>query len=84
MKNKIVYTNDISHSNVSDSIDNAYDDIPDSINVDWNKPKRNPFVDKLEKNVYELSPDVAKYFKNSGQLNQFLRNQIKEFQKIVR
>ena len=45
--------------------------------------KPNPYITNKDTVQIELSADVAKYFKTSKEVNQFLRNQIKVFQKVM-
>ena len=79
MKTKIKYINGSKVTIIQEPSTDLNDDIPDEINVDWNNPKPNPYIDKLNKVTYELSPDIAQYFKNSKQLNEYLRHNLKQF-----
>ena len=55
------------------------DDIPEDLQLDWNKAKPNPYAKRLHEQrmlLIQLDPDVAKYFKSSKQVNDYLRKQL--------
>jgi hypothetical protein len=81
MKNEIKYIDDNKITVIDEPDDNLNDDLPDEI--DFSKLKRiaNPLKNKSLK--FSLEPDIAQHFKNSKQLNQFLRLQIKSLEKII-
>jgi hypothetical protein len=72
--NKINIMND-PNQNPDDELRNEYD--LNSMNL-----KPNPYI-KKNKVIIELTPEVAEYFKTSKQVNDYLRNQIKQFQKVI-
>ena len=58
------------------------DELRDEYDLDELELKQNPYL-KKNKFLVELSPDVAKYFRNSKQVNDFLRNQIEQFRRVI-
>ncbi len=79
MENKIQYIN--GHKiNILDSASDLNDELPNEI--DFSNLER---VESPLKNItltFKIESDIAKHFKNSKQLNQFLRLQIKSLEKI--
>ncbi len=67
---------------VDDSSENLSDELREEYDVDSMEFKPNPFV-AHKKLVVELTDDVAEFFQSSQQVNDFLRNQIKQFQKVL-
>lgn len=55
------------------------DDIPNEI--DFSGGIRNPFIITKYPHII-LEPDIAKYFKDSNQVNNFLRNHINELELV--
>jgi hypothetical protein len=68
---------------IDEPSDNLNDDLREEYNLNELELKPNPYVNKDKKISIELLPDVAKFFRNSKQVNEFLRNQIKQFQKVM-
>ena len=80
MKKKIFKGNSI------EIIDDENTDINDELRAEYNLSKLNLKANKYAERkplLIELSPDVAVFFKDSKQVNNYLRNQIKQFQKVI-
>ena len=67
---------------INDPNQNPDDELRNEYDLKKMNLKPNPFV-KNNKVIIELSPEVAKYFKNAKQVNDYLKNQIKQFQKVM-
>ncbi|MBM2817185.1 MAG: hypothetical protein HW421_3947 [Ignavibacteria bacterium] len=67
---------------INDPNQNQDDELRDEYDLSSMKLKPNPFVSK-NKVIIELEPEVARYFKTTKQVNDYLRNQIKQFQKVI-
>jgi len=61
---------------------NPDDELRDEYDLSKMNLKPNPYINH-NKIIIELLPEVAKYFKNSKQVNDYLRNQIKQFEKVI-
>ncbi len=76
----------IFHGNTINIVENPDEDLHDELREEYDldelELKPNPYVNK-KRFLIELSPDVAKYFKNSKQVNDFLRNQIDQFRRVI-
>ena len=77
---KTEYLNNHKITIIQEPSNDLDDDIPDEIEIDLGSIRRNPFAGRKAELSVELEPDLAKYFKNSKQLNTFLRNHIKEIE----
>lgn len=77
MKKKIKIINGDRVTLTNDNSDFS-DDLPEELDFSSLKEIENPI-----KSMIMLDDDVAKYFKNSSQVNAFLRNQINLFRKVV-
>jgi hypothetical protein len=78
IKKKVKYINVHKVTVIHESSLDLEEDMPNEI--DFSKMKEIP--NPLKKEI-ELEPDIAKYFKNSKQVNQFLRAQIRSLKKIA-
>ena len=58
------------------------DDLRDEYDLSTMELKPNPYAGKNGKIMVELSPDVARFFKSSKQVNDYLRNQINFFKNL--
>ena len=56
------------------------DDIPEEIEFDLSTIRKNPYINKKTDYIIELEPDIAKFFRNSKEVNTFLRNHLKEIE----
>ena len=79
-KNKVFKGNEIEE--IQDENYNLDDGLREEYDLDKMSLKPNPFVSN-NKIVVELLPEVAKYFKSSKQVNNYLLNQIKQFQQLM-
>jgi hypothetical protein len=68
---------------INEPSENLDDDLREEYDLSKMNLKPNPYIKNQETLQIELSADVAKYFKTSQAVNQFLRNQIKLFQKVM-
>jgi hypothetical protein len=66
---------------INDSAQNPDDELREEYDLNKMNLKPNPYINH-NKIMIELSPEVAKYFKNSKQVNDYLKNQIMLFQKV--
>lgn len=64
---------------LDDECDYLDDDIP--LEIDFTGGIRNPFIIIKYPQVI-LEPDIAKYFKDSNEVNDFLRNHINELELV--
>ena len=67
---------------IDDPNQNPNDELRSEYDLSKMNLKPNPYVSS-NKVIIELEPEVAKYFKNTKQVNDYLLNQIKQFQKIT-
>ena len=79
-KNKVFQGNNVEV--IQDENSNFEDDLREEYDLDKMSLKPNPFVSN-NKIVVELLHEVAKYFKSSKQVNNYLLNQIKQFQQLM-
>ena len=79
MKTKTEYINNHKITIIQEPSKDLNDDLPDEIEFNLSTIKQNPYL----KNDYpsiKLEPDIARYFKNSKQVNPFLRKHLKEIE----
>ncbi len=79
MKNEIKYIDKKKITILDETCDDINDELPDEIDFSKLKRVENPLRRPI---TITLEPDVAEHFKSSKQLNQFLRLQIRSFEKI--
>ena len=65
---------------INDPNEDMNDDLPEEIDFSNLEEIENPI--KKKKFSFNIDPDIAKYFKSSKQLNQFLRLQIESMKKL--
>lgn len=64
---------------IQEPCDYLDDDIPENLHLDWDKARPNPYAKMLneqKKVLIQLDPDVAKYFRSSEQVNNYLRKHL--------
>lgn len=79
MKIKTKYINNYKISIIQEPSHDLNDDMPDEIEFDLSTIKQNPYARNDYPSI-KLEPDIARYFKNSKQVNHFLRKHIKEIE----
>ncbi|MBM2813666.1 MAG: hypothetical protein HW421_428 [Ignavibacteria bacterium] len=80
MKTKTEFINNHEITIIQEPSIDLNDDIADEIEIDLSSIRRNPYIKNQNKRTIELEPDIAQYFKNSKQVNKFLRKHIKEIE----
>ncbi|MDQ1265340.1 MAG: hypothetical protein QG635_490 [Bacteroidota bacterium] len=78
MKTKTEYRNNHKITIIQEPSEDLYEDIPENIEIELSSIRRNPYINNTDILLIELEPDIAQYFRNSKQVNSFLRNHLKE------
>jgi hypothetical protein len=73
MKTKTEYFNNHEITIIQEPSCDLNDDIPDDIEIDLSSIRRNPYIKNNNKLSIQLEPDIARYFKNSDEVNNALR-----------
>ncbi len=81
MKNEIKYIDDKKIKILNTPCDYIDDELPEEIDFSELTEIENP-VDSKKKVTVTLEPEIAKHFKSSKHLNQFLHLQLKSLEKI--
>ena len=79
MKIKTKYINNHKITIIQEPSQDLNDDMPDDIEFDLSTIKQNPYARNDYPSI-KLEPDIARYFKNSKQVNHFLRKHIREIE----
>ncbi len=81
MKNEINYINDKKINILNTPCDYIDDELPEEIDFSELTVIDNP-IDSKKKVTFTLEPAIAKHFRSSKHLNQFLHLQLKSLEKI--